>query len=372
MSTVSTVWAQALWLLLMALAAVLCGVWLIERKHTYLVFICLSPLSIALGMLVELSPLDVAYRVAISAVFVVSGVYVGMEGLVRRTGRGPGPYFAEFTAVLGMIGVLVLAATHRSLGWEVRIQDYAAAAVVISALCRGRFLTNGRRGDRLLGLEVVALTGYFLIRSWVGLDTEALSTTRRSGFDAFTPPFVIAFVLLATCIAATIAVQELATLVQTLRRERDTDVLTGVLNRRGFQAQVEQLLIARNHVASSLIVCDLDNFKPINDRYGHIAGDDVLRDLCVLLRGSTRTSEVLGRIGGDEFAVYLTGSNDRDAVEFTERIRNELSRTQFRALPDTEYITASFGIGTTTAGMEFNDLLGAADNQLYEAKAARR
>jgi diguanylate cyclase (GGDEF)-like protein len=120
---------------------------------------------------------------------------------------------------------------------------------------------------------------------------------------------------------------------------------TGVLNRRGFQTRVERLLAARDHVASSLVVCDLDSFKPINDRFGHVVGDEVLRDLCVLLRASARKSDVLGRIGGDEFAIYLTGSTHRDAVEFCERIRDDLSRAQFRALPGTESITASFGVG---------------------------
>ena len=372
MSTASTVWAEALWLLLLALAATICAVWLIERKHSYLLFIGLSPFSIALGMLVGVAPLGAAYRVAVSAVFLVSGVYVGLEGLVRRTGRGPGPYSAEIVAVLGLTGVLALAATHRSLAWEVRIQDYTAAAIVTSACCRARFFTNCRRGDTFIGLEMLALTGYFLVRSWVGLDVEALSTTTRSGFDAFTPPFVIAFVLLAASIASTITVQELATIVETLRQERDTDMLTGVLNRRGFQARVERLLAARDHVASSLVVCDLDNFKPINDRYGHVGGDEVLRDLCVLLRASVRPSDVLGRIGGDEFAIYLTGSTERDAAEFCGRIRGALARAQFRALPDIECITASFGVATTIAGLEFTDLLGAADNQLYQAKEGRR
>jgi diguanylate cyclase (GGDEF)-like protein len=368
MPTASTVWAEALWLLLLAVAAIICCVWFIERRHTYLVFIGLSPMSIAMGMLVELAPVSVAYRVAIAAAFVVSGVYLGLEGLVRRTGRGPGPYFAEATVILGVTAVFVLAATHRSLVWEVRIQDFTAAVVGISAFWRGRFLTNGRRGDSLIGLEVLALIGYFLIRSWVGLDVEALSTTTRSGFDAFTPPLVIIFVLLAALIGGTITAQEVATLVETLRRERDTDMLTGVLNRRGFQTRVERLLAARDHQPSNLIVCDLNNFKPINDGFGHIVGDEVLRDLCVLLRAAARKSDVLGRIGGDEFAIYLRGSTHREAVELAERIRDELSRAQFRALPGTESITASFGVGTTTAGMEFIDLLCAADDQLYEAK----
>jgi diguanylate cyclase (GGDEF)-like protein len=367
----STVWAEVVWLILAFDIAAVYGVWLIERKHTYLVFIGLAPVGIALGMLVELSPLDCAYRLAISAVFVLLGAYLGQEGLVRRTGRGPGPHFAEVTAVLGVTGLLVLAATHRSLAWELRIQDYTAASICIFGCCRGRFLTNGRRGDRFLGLQILVVVGYLLIRTWVGLDVETLSATTGRGFDSFTPPFEIAFVLLAALIAGTITVQELATVVETLRHERDTDILTGVLNRRGFQLQVERLITAHDHVASSLVMCDLDNFKPINDRYGHTAGDEVLRDLCVLLRASTRTSDVLGRIGGDEFAVYLTGSTPREAVEFSKRIRSDLSRARFRALPDTESITASFGVATTVAGMKFIDLLCAADNQLYQAKEGR-
>jgi diguanylate cyclase (GGDEF)-like protein len=372
MSSASTVWAEALWLLLLAVAAGICCVWFIERKHTYLIFIALSPTSIALGMLARLAPIDVAYRVAISGAFVVLGMYLGLEGLVRRTGRGRGPYFAEATAILGVTAVFVLAVTHRSLVWEVRIQDYSAAIIGVSAMCRGRFFTNGRRGDRFIGAEILGLVAYFLIRSWVGLDVAALSTTERSGFDAFTPPLVIVFVLLAAFIGGTITAQELATLVETLRRERDTDVLTGVFNRRGFQTRVERLLAARDHIASSLVVCDLDNFKPINDRYGHIGGDEVLRDLGEVLRDSVRPSDVLGRIGGDEFAVYLTGLDQSAAAEFAERIRRQLSSTQFRALADTESITACFGVAATAAGMEFTELLRAADSQLYQAKEDRK
>ena len=371
-SIASTVWAEVVWLVLVLDMAAVYGVWLIERKHTYLVLMGLWPVGIALGMLVELSPLDPAYRFPISAVFVLLGVYLGLEGLVRRTGRGSGWHFAEVTAVLGVTGLLILTATHRSLAWEVRIQDYTAAGMCIFACCRGRLLTNGRRGDRFLGLQILVVAGCLLIGSWVGLDVETLSATTGGGFGSFSAPFEIAFVLSAAVLAGTITAQELATVVQMLRYERDTDMLTGVLNRRGFQSQVERLLTARDHVVSSLVMCDLDNFKPINDQYGHLAGDEVLRDLCVLLRALTHTSDVLGRIGGDEFAVYLTGSTPREAVNFSERIRSELARAQFRALPDAESISASFGVASTAAGMEFIDLLCAADNQLYQAKEGRR
>jgi diguanylate cyclase (GGDEF)-like protein len=368
MSTTSSVWAAALWLLFLTTAIPICGVWLLERKHTYLAFIGLAPIAFAFAMLVDLAPIDAPYRIAISAAFLLAGAYLGLEGLTRRTGVGPGPYAVEATAGLGVMAVFALAATHQSLVWELRVQDYTAVIMIsISFFSRARFLNNGRNGDRLIGLEILPVVVYFALRSWIGLNVSVLPNTRWA-FDVFTPPFVIGFGTLGALIAGTITVQELATVIATLQRERDTDMLTEVLNRRGFQARVEHLLNASHHVPSCLVVCDVDNFKSVNDRYGHLAGDEVLRRLGVLLRAPALTSNVLGRIGGDEFAVYLTGSTQCEAEGFAERIRHGLSHGQLQTVPAAGSITASFGIATTVAGMEFSDLLGAADERLYQAK----
>jgi diguanylate cyclase (GGDEF)-like protein len=160
------------------------------------------------------------------------------------------------------------------------------------------------------------------------------------------------------------------TVIEMLRHERDTDALTGALNRRGFQAAVERLLTGSGYAPSSFVVFDLDKFKPVNDRYGHAASDQVLRNFGALLRASVRATDLVARIGGDEFAIYLNGLTHRDAAVVAQRIRTDLTGHRTRNFPGTEPITVSFGIATTTPGADFTSLLAAADDQLYQAKRA--
>ncbi|RAI25474.1 GGDEF domain-containing protein, partial [Rhodoplanes elegans] len=90
--------------------------------------------------------------------------------------------------------------------------------------------------------------------------------------------------------------------------ERDVDPLTGVLNRRGFEDRVA-VHFARRDGPASLLLCDLDRFKAINDTLGHAAGDAVLKQVGRLLQGAARREDVIGRLGGEEFAVFLPGTS---------------------------------------------------------------
>jgi diguanylate cyclase (GGDEF)-like protein len=371
MPEVSAVWTEVIWCALVMATAVMYGVWLIERRYTYLAFIGSAPVCLALGILANFLPVGVGYRVAINALLLMAATLSATEGFARRAGRRVVPFSTLLPAIVGVAGVFVLAVTHRSLRWEVRLQDCTTVIVVTAGIYHGRLLTNRRRGDRLLGLILVAAAVYFATRSWLGLDSAALCSGRHSSFDVFTPPFVVFFVGIIVSIVATLTVQEVRTVIETLRHERDTDVLTGALNRRGFRARVDQLLAVPGHTASSFVIFDLDKFKPINDRYGHTAGDDLLRRFCALLRAAVRASDVVGRLGGDEFAIYLPGLAYRDALAIAERIRAQLARTRLHHLPGTESMTVSFGIATTVHTMTFEDLLSAADVRLYEAKKTK-
>jgi diguanylate cyclase (GGDEF)-like protein len=106
-----------------------------------------------------------------------------------------------------------------------------------------------------------------------------------------------------------------------------SDALTQVLNRRGFEeALTHELSVARRHgVGGVLIFVDLDEFKPVNDTYGHAAGDEVLRTVSNLLRGHIRDTDYIGRLGGDEFAILLPRSNKRNGLRRAEDLDRKLN-----------------------------------------------
>jgi diguanylate cyclase (GGDEF)-like protein len=157
-----------------------------------------------------------------------------------------------------------------------------------------------------------------------------------------------------------------------LRRIAERDQLTGVLTRRGFIEKANQE-IARCHRygrAASLILLDVDHFKTVNDTWGHPAGDEVLRELAATLQGGARAADVLGRLGGEEFAMLLPETGMPDALVAAERFRVALAERPIAVGPNqTIAVTASFGValldGTITVAEEW---LAQADGPLYKAK----
>ena len=153
-----------------------------------------------------------------------------------------------------------------------------------------------------------------------------------------------------------------------------TDALTRVMNRRGFEESlVHELSVARRHgVGGVLIFVDLDQFKPVNDTFGHAAGDEVLRTVSNLLRGHIRDTDYLGRLGGDEFAILLPRSNKRNGVRRAEELDRKLNNA-YAAWNDQQIpIKASCGVHMYAAKAEMRELLQAADEAMYKIKQERR
>lgn len=161
--------------------------------------------------------------------------------------------------------------------------------------------------------------------------------------------------------------------VNELERLASTDELTGLLNRRGFEAAFQRAVEAadRYDERGVLIFVDLDGFKPVNDTFGHAAGDEVLRTVARVLDENVRSLDVIGRLGGDEFAVLLTRTGWRDGLKRAEALDAVLNAAavdwQGRRIP----INASFGMQTFRAGDRCDTLLHAADAAMYAVKQAR-
>ena len=149
-----------------------------------------------------------------------------------------------------------------------------------------------------------------------------------------------------------------------------TDYLTGLNNRGAFQelAEIQVTYCKRHKFPASVIVLDLDDFKKINDTHGHSAGDDALRQFSQQIANGTRASDICGRIGGEEFAIFLPNTKLDDAVVVAEKIRQALDRSLMRNEGEGFPITASLGVATGVYDLE--QLLALADSALYSAKKA--
>ena len=152
------------------------------------------------------------------------------------------------------------------------------------------------------------------------------------------------------------------------------DSLTGLLNRSAILDTLQKELIRSARAGSpvSIIMTDLDHFKNVNDTYGHLAGDAVLREAARRMSASLRVYDSVGRYGGEEFLVVAPGCGVTDGVDLAERLRKCICGGPIDASGDTISVTMSFGVAATCDMKQVNELLRVADEALYAAKKAGR
>jgi diguanylate cyclase (GGDEF)-like protein len=160
-----------------------------------------------------------------------------------------------------------------------------------------------------------------------------------------------------------------------LRRMAETDALTGICNRHHFTQQSELALTqcARAGEDVALVMFDLDHFKSINDRFGHVTGDWVLQRVSEGCKGFCRRIDHLGRLGGEEFAILLAGCDLRHATRIAEDCRVRIASIDTQPSGYKFVVTASFGVtATSLSGYDLTKLLSHADQMLYRAKREGR
>jgi diguanylate cyclase (GGDEF)-like protein len=153
------------------------------------------------------------------------------------------------------------------------------------------------------------------------------------------------------------------------------DPLTGVANRRGFLQAGERLMTRARFTnrPAALLTFDLDRFKGINDKFGHLAGDTVLVTFCRLATSQLRPTDLFGRMGGEEFASLLPDTTRQDALQLAERLRAAFEATRHTVAEQRFTATVSVGVATSDdASFDLSALLIAADQALYRAKALGR
>lgn len=170
---------------------------------------------------------------------------------------------------------------------------------------------------------------------------------------------------------ADIAMQKLQMANAQLEHLASTDPLTGAANRREFMQRAEQEIarVLRNNNDLCLLSMDLDHFKKINDEHGHLVGDEVLKSVIRVCEHVLRPGDLLGRIGGEEFAVLLPETGINEAISVAERLRSAIEQHQTQSSGITVQCTVSIGIALFDPQQDLlKDLLKKADDQLYLAK----
>lgn len=160
-----------------------------------------------------------------------------------------------------------------------------------------------------------------------------------------------------------------------LNRTATTDELTGLANRRSFMRSLEIELNRARRSSSPLTVAilDIDHFKNVNDTYGHPAGDDVLRDMATTIKDAMRLTDIVGRIGGEEFAILMPNTDVRSARAFCDRLRAVAANNDIQLKADKAIrVTVSCGIALLEPGEKSDQWINRADRALYEAKTGGR
>jgi diguanylate cyclase (GGDEF)-like protein len=311
------------------------------------------------------------FSVAGSVAILLAGMAAFNLGLARKYGNAFSPRLLVAAIVAGT--VLVFCVENLERHGLVRMLGYQIPFFVMQALAASIvFNAQHRRGaDNLLGALLALSALQFLTKPFIahavggwGADPQAylssdyaLISQSMSTVSAMAVALMTIFILFRDVLAEATAKSEV-------------DTLSGLLNRNGFQLRANVALQQglRDGRSISLVICDLDHFKSINDTLGHSSGDRVISAFAAFLGAAAGPGNVSGRIGGEEFAVLLPGSNLASGKLFAEGIRSAFSAMPVAGLPAELRFTASFGVAELKSGEELAELMLRADEALYIAK----
>ena len=297
-----------------------------------------------------------------------------LAGLRRFYQRGEVPVPAAFDWALFVGGYLLWLTTWVADAdglWRIAAFSFASAALLLYTTTLLRRL-DGYAASAGLKTLAVALGVSCAMHAWRAV--QALIGSRSPEVAQFlllsgaVIAVMLSFVMLYLALLLTCerTQQDLVESQRRLRELANIDMLTQVPNRRHFHELAARLLASPSAAGTSLLMFDVDHFKGINDRFGHQAGDDALRDVAASLRCCLRQGDVAGRLGGDEFVVMLADTPAGDALSVAARIVGPLAAR--REVP----LGLSFGVVQVQPGESVDSALHRADQALYEAKRQGR
>lgn len=306
-------------------------------------------------------------------IFVPICVLLIARGLcLRYTGQAP-------TRLL----LLILAVTDITAGWLHFVHQNAfgrglavsfGAALLLIIGVRA-MLTNRSRDKIDLSILIAILSAVTLVlgRPILSFFIEGepkIGAIEQTSF--WTVSLKVAGLYLLLVFSILFLLRIAADLFAELNQQSVTDSLSGLLNRRGFFAAVETVALgATPKLPISVLLLDIDHFKQVNDSYGHQTGDKVIQAIARLMQSSAPENAVVGRLGGEEFGIFLPNTSSMAALAFAEALRASIRLQRHATIPASHPVTVSIGLAEGT-GEDLELLLHRADIGLYNAKDSGR
>jgi diguanylate cyclase len=354
----------------------------ITRKHHKDVhgpgYWAVGNLVIGLGMVLVLIQLDAEKLVFLPSMALIGaglGLYAnGIQAFNSQTPNHRIPII--IFVLLTVIDAYLLMANH-----NIRLAVILAAFIFAAIYLYCARLTFVRE-EGILGNFLWIASGLYLLMALLMLGRAVYaSQVGVEVFDTFPDWPVNAYTFMLGAVAQ-FFISSLFVLMLSYKLNRNLesiatiDSLTGVLNRRGLEdASIKmQDICKRINLSMAVLLIDIDYFKKVNDTYGHLVGDDVLRHIAKTISGILRSSDVLGRYGGEEFCAFLPNTTESDALGLAERIRAGIEASPIRlGLNMSLKTTVSIGVADSVrAGYDFKGLLTTADSAMYGAKNGGR
>lgn len=358
-------------------AAVFLTLWVYHPVSGYLrtLALCYAGLAVGFTLLVIALPVGLVHTRALANLIVLlSGLCLSLATFQRCNLTFPHALYWAFAA-----------ATYAPFLWFLYVNpDVVARIHVINGGVALMMLTcamltyRGIRtiADRVLFCLLLAYAALSVARPLLTLPHDNLAPDASIALSSYWMVFSFTHAVISLLMVFALTTGFALDMLRELRATTFTDPLSGLMNRRGFElAAHEAIATARaRNLPVSIILCDLDHFKSINDTYGHHVGDAVIELFAKTLRETTAGQHVVGRIGGEEFAIVMGGADKRVAelVAHGARLGFSVAPTPGRELGAARRLTASFGVAEMHNRESYTDLLGRADAALYQAKAEGR
>jgi diguanylate cyclase (GGDEF)-like protein len=370
--------AQILQLIVPGISAIfslcfLC-VWIYDRQRFYLIALAASFCAYTLGSASQILHLPQAWRpnALVSATFYAGSILLLSEGILRRLRR---PFhWATHVFVLAAIlaGIAYFSTVTVDLLARIYVLNFGFGAVLIATAWRSRPRRRARIDDHAVFWVLLVFGVSFFARTALTASNSLPRDAARFGQSAFWLALQLSLALLGAVLAMLLLAAAIADIIEHLIAERDRDALTQTLNRRAFERHAARLMDDPKGYPLTIVACDLDHFKSINDRFGHAAGDAVLREFGQIVMKTIRTDDIVARMGGEEFVILLGKMDLSGACAVAERVRLALIDAQFDGVAASLRVTMSAGVAVYQEGDSLAVWLARADSLLYAAKRSGR